>query len=60
MMKIPNKAELQLALNHPSDMDFEDFMKIYKKFTAEPYSFLVNDRTLPSDDLLRFRKNHLK
>ena len=32
-------------------------MKIYKKFTAEPYSFLVNDTTLPSDDTLRFRKN---
>ena len=24
-------------------------MKIYKKCTAEPYSFLVNDTTLPSD-----------
>ena len=32
-------------------------MKIYKKFSAEPYSFLVNDTTLPSDDTLRFRKN---
>ena len=30
-------------------------MKIYKKYTKEPYSFLVNDTTLPSDDPLRFR-----
>ena len=60
IMKIPNKRELQqIALNHSSDIDFKDFMKIYKKCTAEPYSFLVNDTTLPSDDPLRFRKNLL-
>ena len=60
-MKIPNKRELQqIALNHSSDIDFKDFMKIYKKCTAKPYSFLVNDTTLPSDDPLRFRKNLLR
>ena len=59
-MKIPNKRELQqIALNHSSDIDFKGFIKIYKKCTAEPYSFLVNDTTLPSDDPLRFRKNLL-
>ena len=47
----------QTALNHSSDTDFKDFMNIYKKYTKEPYSFLVNDTTLPSDDPLRFRKN---
>ena len=66
IMKIPNKRELQqIALNHSSDIDFKDFINIYKKCTAEPYSFLVNDTTLPSDDPLRifrkfFRKNLLK
>ena len=60
IMKIPNKRELQqIALNHSSDIDFKDFMKIFRKYTAEPYSFLVNDSTLPSDDPLRFRKNLL-
>ena len=60
IVKIPNKRELQqIALNHSSDIDFKDFMKIFKKYTAEPYSFLVNDTTLPSDDPLRFRKNLL-
>ena len=60
IMKIPNKRELQqIALNHSSDIDFIDFMKICKKCTAEPYSFLVNDTTLSSDDPLRFRKNLL-
>ena len=61
LMKIPNKRELQqIALNHSSDIDFKDFMKIYKKYTKEPYSFLVNDATLPSDDPLRVRKNLLR
>ena len=61
IMKIPNTRELQqIALNYSSDTDFKDFMKIYKKYTAEPYSFLVDDTTLPSDDPLRFRKNLLK
>ena len=61
IMKIPNKRELQqIALNHSSDIDFEDFINIYKKCTAKPYSYLVNDTTLPSDYSLRFRKNLLK
>ena len=61
IMKIPNKRELQqIALNHSSDIDFKDFIKIYKKCTEKPYSFLVNDATLASDNPLRFRKNLLK
>ena len=61
IMKIPNKRELQqIALNHSSDIDFKDFIKIHKKYTKKPYSFLVNDSTLPSDDPLRFRMNLLR
>ena len=57
-MKIPSKRELQqIALNHSSNIDFRDFIMIYKKCTAEPYSFLVNDATVASDNPLRFRKN---
>ena len=48
IVKIPNNRQLQkIALNHSSDIDFKDFMKICKKYTKEPYSFLVNDTTLP-------------
>ena len=51
-MKIPNKRELeQIAINHSSDVSFKDFMKIYRKRTVEPYSFLVNDTFLPSAKL---------
>ena len=60
-MKIPNKRELQqIALNYSPDINFKDFMKIYKKCIAEPYSFLDNDTILPSDNPLRFRKNLLE
>ena len=60
IMKIPNKRELQqIALNHTSDIDFKDFMKIFRKYTAEPYSSLVNDTTLSSGNPLKFRKNLL-
>ena len=47
IMKIPNKRELQqIAMSHSSDIDFKDFIKIYKKCTDEPHSFLVSDITL--------------
>ena len=58
IMKILNKRELQqIALNHSSDIDFKDFMKIFKECTKEPCSFLVNDTTLHSGNPLRFRHN---
>ena len=57
IMKIPNKRELkQISINHSSDINSKDFIKIYKKNIAEPYYFLV-DATLASDNPLRFRKN---
>ena len=57
-MKIPNKRELQqIVYNHSSVINLEDFKNLYKKCTAEPYSFLVIDATLASDNPLRLRKN---
>ena len=51
MMKISNKREFQqIELNHSSDINSKDFIKIYKKYIAEPYSFLVSDVTLASDN----------
>ena len=58
VMKIPNKRELmQIAINHSSDINTKDFIEIYRKCTDKPYSFLVIDTTLPSNNSLRFRKN---
>ena len=35
-MKIPNKGELQqIASNNSSDIEFNDFMKLYKDYTKE-------------------------
>ena len=52
IVKIPNKRELQqIELNHSSDINSKHFIKIYKKCTAEPYSFLVNGATLASPNL---------
>ena len=59
IMKTPNKRELQqAALNHSSNIDFKDFIKTYKTYTVELYSF--NGITLPLDNPLRFTKNLLK
>ena len=56
-MKIPNKRKLQqIVLNHSSNIGFKEFIKIYKKCTAEPSSLLVIDATLASDNPLRFRR----
>ena len=55
--KIQNKRELQqIAINHSSDINTKDFSNIYRKYTAEPYS-LVIDTILQSNNPLRFRKN---
>ena len=57
IMKIPNKRELQqIAINHSSNINTRDFIEIYRKCTDKPYSFLVIDTTLSSNNRLRFRK----
>ena len=44
ILKVPNKKELQqIASNCSSDIEFKDFMKLYKDHTKEPSSLLVND-----------------
>ena len=40
IMKIPNKRELlQIVLNHSSDIEFKDFMKIHKKIHCRTIFF---------------------
>ena len=63
--KIPKDARLKsthffimkIAQNHVSNISTKDSINIHKKYTAKPYSFLVDDTTFASDDPLRFRKN---
>ena len=51
ILKIPNKQEFsQIIFNYSSDIDFRNFMNLYKKYTVKPYPFLVIDTTLASDN----------
>ena len=50
-MKTNNKRELQnIAINHSADIDYQDFIKIYRGYTKESYNFLTIDTTLPASD----------
>ena len=56
-MKVLNKGELQqTAFNHSSHIVFKDFINFYKNFFAKPYSILVIDVILASENPLPFRK----
>ena len=58
IMRINNKKELQnIAINHSVEIDYKDFMKIYREYTREPYNFLTIDTTSPASNPLKFRKN---
>ena len=58
IMKINNRKELQnIAINNSADIGYQDFIKIYRECTKEPYNFLTFDTTLSSSNPLRFRKN---
>ena len=42
IMKINNKGELQnIAFNHSADIDYQDFINIYRECSKKPYNFLT-------------------
>ena len=42
-MKINNKRELKnIAINHSAEIDYVDFIKIYRECTKEPYDNMYN------------------
>ena len=58
IMKINNRREWQsIAINHSADIDYKDFMNIYRECTKKPFNILTIDTSLPPSDPLRFRKN---
>ena len=58
IMKIRSKKELQnIVQENSGDIDFKDFLKIYKDYTSEPYSCMIINTTVPSGHPMRFRKN---
>ena len=60
IMKISKRKELQnIAINHSADIDYSDFVRIYRGCARKPHSFLTIDTSLPVIDPLRFRKKFL-
>ena len=58
IMKINNRIELQnIGTDHSADIDYQDFTKIYRGCTKEPFNFLTINTTLPASNPLEFRKN---
>ena len=56
-----NKQELQqMSFNHSSDIDFQDFMNLYKKNVLQNHIVLVIDAAQTSDNPFRFGKNTLE
>ena len=54
--KLNNKRELQnIAINHSADIDYKDFVNIYRDCTKKRYNFLTIDTTQPTDK--RFKNN---
>ena len=59
-MRINNRNELQkIPINHSADIDYNDFVRMYRECTREPHFLLTTDTTLSAGDPLRFKKNLL-
>ena len=51
IMKIHSRKELQtIAQDISGDIDYKDFLKIYRNYTKEPYSFTTIDTREPTSD----------
>ena len=58
ILKINSRKELQyISINHSADIDYKDFMKVYRECTKEPFNFLTIDTTLPASNPSKFKKN---
>ena len=48
-MKIDNRIDIKnIAINHSADIDYQDFKKVYREWTKEPYNVLTADTALPA------------
>ena len=60
IMKISNRKELQnIAIIILADIDYKNFVRIYRECARKSYSFLTINTTLPASDPLKFRKKLL-
>ena len=57
-MKIHSERELKnIATNHSVDIDYKDFMKIYRKSTSEPDSFVTIDTKLETIFYIQYKND---
>ena len=58
-MKISCKHEQlrQILISHAAEVDFKDFLSLYKKHLLTSVTFLVNDTSFACFDSLYFQKN---
>ena len=60
LTKINNKKELRnIADDNSEDLEYKDFLRFYRHFTNKPYSFMIIDETLPSNDPNKYRDNFI-
>ena len=58
-----NKKQWKMAIytwssiENFADIDYQDFIKIHRECTQQPYNFLTIDTTLPASNPLGFRKD---
>ena len=58
LFKLNNKRELQnIAINHSADIDYKDFIKIYRDCTREPLILPLNFLTIDTTKDRKFIKN---
>ena len=60
MLNLDFVTKEDIEEHNSSDIDIQDLISLYKKCTAKPYSFLVTNTTLASDNSSRFEKNLLE
>ena len=57
LFKLNNKRELQnVAIKHSADIDYKDFIKIYRVCTKEPFNFLTIDTTKDNKFIKNFNE----
>ena len=57
-MKFTFKRKLQqIVIDYSADIDYKDFLKIYRNCKNEPFSFLTINTTLSANNPIKFRNN---
>ena len=54
LFKLNNRRELQnISVNHSADIDYRDFIKIYRVCTKEPFNCLTIDTTTKDNKFIK-------